>query len=531
MNNLSFDDGPFYVIDYDANPIGNAGKIEGVGRFVLQKQKIEPREKDEIRDLFHSMRDISRENRSVYFRSNRFFDKRAQREKALVFRKQALFMKDFNDDYANSAPLASYFPDYQMLDYEQLRAYFTWRTKVRQGNVTETSLSYGFLYIYELLNNIGVDNPKEGLVQLMSFWKAFCVYNDAIDKYIIRWLKDYHIYYELPQPFSDFAKENGLTRHYPKMTNPDDTFEFFRAISKYDIRQSAFYLAGNQKLVQDCFCFVINQLRQTLQTIDAHFDDSLFGASKKTAPWQPFKDAVFHPWLRQPNRKVVLSENEIYICEDNNWTTSAVITTESGRRLIGYIMKQTESVLREAANYKHKLSANISTVEHVIINTLKTAGVSLEKLIGDSVTKFYKEATRTVVTVDRSALSRIRQEALITQERLVVPEQERAFVLPQIAPNPVTEAVHEVTVNKSNPLNDGWASFKASLSELELQALTLVSHDGAALKQFADDNGIMLEVLMDCINGKAMDFIGDNLLDNEFQLYDDYSKQAKEMVR
>ena len=40
----------------------------------------------------------------------------------------------------------------------------------------------------------------------------------------------------------------------------------------------------------------------------------------------------------------------------------------------------------------------------------------------------------------------------------------------------------------------------------------------------------MLEVLADGINEKAMDAIGDSLMDGEFVLYDDYIQQVKELV-
>ena len=42
--------------------------------------------------------------------------------------------------------------------------------------------------------------------------------------------------------------------------------------------------------------------------------------------------------------------------------------------------------------------------------------------------------------------------------------------------------------------------------------------------------GRALEVLMDGINEKAMDSIGDSILDDGFELYDDYREQVKEMV-
>jgi hypothetical protein len=44
-----------------------------------------------------------------------------------VFIRQARFMADFEDDYQKLAPFSMFYPYYQMMSYEQLRTYFTWR--------------------------------------------------------------------------------------------------------------------------------------------------------------------------------------------------------------------------------------------------------------------------------------------------------------------------------------------------------------------------------------------------------------------
>jgi hypothetical protein len=523
---VSQEDGIFYVIDYGSS------NMEGVGKFVLKAQKIEPPKKDDFRDLFHSMRDIARANRSQYYDNNRFFDKRAQQENARIFYKQGMFMKDLTDSYNEYNQFSSYFPSYQMMSYEQLRTYFTWRTKVRKGNVTNTSLSYAFLYIYELLSNIGVDDPQDGLNKLMSFWKDFSIYNKTIDKYVLRWLKDYHIYYELPQAFREFVENNNLTEHYPKLTDIDNSFDSFCAISKYNIRSSAFFTDDNNKLVTDCFYHVINMLRQVFMANGIHFDEYIFQPAKKLSDWQPFKDALFYPWKRQSDRRIVLSEKEIYICRQNNWVSGTITATEDGRLLIGYILKLMESVLRVATKYKYKLSANISTVSPVVVATLNEAGLSLEKVVSDAVMDFYREATKTVVSIDHSSLSRIREEAFATQEKLIVPEQNESYIpipaplktIPQDMP-PMQEQVDESTT-----MSDAWENLKDALSGIEIQALSILISGEKDVKKFADNNGIMFEVLIDGINEKAMDFVGDNLLDEECTIYDDYKDQVKEMV-
>jgi hypothetical protein len=53
----------------------------------------------------------------------------------------------------------------------------------------------------------------------------------------------------------------------------------------------------------------------------------------------------------------------------------------------------------------------------------------------------------------------------------------------------------------------------------------------AGIKAFADANGVMPEVLADSINEKAMDAIGDNILDftDELVIYEEYLEDVAEM--
>lgn len=269
-------DGLFYVIDYDLS------EIPGTGKFVLKSQKIEPPASDPIRERFQSMRELARTAGSPYFSERRFYQKDVRQDNARIFYRQGIFMQDFSDTYAGDTPFSSYYPYYQLMSHEQLRTYFSWRTEVRQGNIRDIPLSYAFLYIYELLCNIGVADPQDGLDRLLFFWQAFRVHNRSIDKYVLRWLKDYHIYYPLPQTFSAFVREKNLSEYYPPMPEADNDFALFCAISKYDICKSAFYKDDNCELIADCFRCVINTLRQELICHGISFDDSLFQPAKKT---------------------------------------------------------------------------------------------------------------------------------------------------------------------------------------------------------------------------------------------------------
>lgn len=537
-------DGLFYEIDYDASP------IEGVGKYILKPQKIQAPIRDEVRELFYRMRDISRQYPAPFRSHSYYYAHKAQENNSRVFYKQALFMKDFEDNYPHEVPFSSYFPYYQLMGYEQLRTYFTWRTHVRKGTVNNTSLSYAYLYIYELLNNVGVDSPQEGLEKLIFFWSSFRAYDSSIDKYIIRWLKDYYIYYGFPQTFKDFIREHNLIDYYPNLIDIDNRFDLLSSISKYDIRKSIFYTDETHSLIKDCFCFVLDRISQAFNSVDLSLDDLLFCPTKKIGKWKPFKAALFSPWYRQSNRRVLISENEIYICNNNEWTFSTTITSEKGRKFIGYITKQMESILRRLTKHKFKLTANINMMDQDTLDIMKKAGLYIDKIIETAVLEFYREATKTVVEVDPASLERIRQEALITQEALTVEDHEEPFLPTQVNISLLSpeQNKQEAPIHYINPLykdvspiykdftstSNNWDDLKEALDQLELQALTIILHKEndiqSSIKNLADNHNIMMEVLLDQINEKAMDYIGDNILDEELSIYEDYEEQIKGMV-
>ena len=557
----ALDDGMYYEIEYDSVP------FPGVGKFVLREQKIVEPEYDEIRELFSQMRDIARSQRSNYGYSRPILNSRVQNENAAIFYQQGVFMKDFTDDYLGSAQLSQSFASYQMMGYEQLRSYFTWRTQVRKGTVTDTSLSCAFLYLFELLNNIGVSNPQDGLNKLVCFWRHFSPYNQAIDTYAIRWIKDYYIYYGFPYSWSEFLEKNELSSYYPNTqadNGADDDFELFCSISKYDIRKSAFYNDETSPMIVACFAFVLERIRQDFEAAGICFDDAFFRPTKKLSVFKPFRDAPFYHHAKQPDRIVVISKNEIYLCRENNWTSSVHLTSEKGRQFIGFVMKQMESTLRKATKHKFKLTATTDMVNEETLHVLSKAGLHIEEIVSAAVLEYYREARKTVISVNPGSLERIRQEALATQEALIVEDENNTLATaPILAADAVsTPSTQEVTPawpntsaaampdeqsqNTFSDLSNAedtyttpktktasesniWDELKNALSETEVQALTLLFH-GENIRAFADACGIMLEVLADGINEKAMDYIGDSLMDEDLVLYDDYQIQVGKLL-
>lgn len=538
MEDTNFDD-MYYEIEYDSSP------FPGAGKFVLKSQKVEQVTKDPVREQFEKMRDIARAYRASAYGSNRFYDARIRWETARVFYKQGVFMKDFTDDFEETEEFSSYFPHYQMMNYKQLRTYFTWRTKVRQGVVEKTSLSYAYLYVYELITNIGVEGPLEGLEQLMWFWQEYRELDASLDNHVPAWIKDYHIYYDLPHSFAEFVEGVGLEPFYPELTEQENRFEQYCGVASYDIRRSAFVTQENMPLFQESVGQILEHLSVLMADNGASLEESVFQPMKSMAIWQPFKDSLFFPWNSPPDKTVMISSKEIYVCSGGSWGVSKVITTERGKKLLGYIFKQTEVVLRRLTGYKHKLKADASILTHEAVQMLENKETSIEKLVTDITTAVYREANKTVVTVNADNLKKIREEALLTQEKLIVLEEEERSILAKPEKKAEPEALIEekniqpteqkAVLKMAEPvaqetLSGPWAELKQALTQMELMALKVLLKNSKNLKAFADARGIMQEVLADGINEKAMDVIGDGLMDEEFVLYEDYIEEVRKLV-
>ena len=516
----------FAEIEFESSATGHAsgGTERQPGPTALKAQPVGHRMIDPIRQKFYQLRSLATDNPFA-------------RNDAGLFYRQARFMADFTDEYPGHAQFSMYYPYYQHMGYEQLRTYFTWRAKARRGEITPTSLSYVFLYIYELLSHIGVSNPSDGLDKLMTVWNTVREHEPALDQYLPRWLKDYHIFYELPHSFADFVSEHGLQRVYPELfltdAGAENSLALWNGLSSYDITKSKFYGDGNDVLLGNCFAAVLRSLVELFERRRARLEDLFIYDIRKGVSWHPFQRALFYPWLWQPDRWVEMPGREVYYCENNQWTADIPIPYSDRKELVGYFIKKTETCLRQAVKYKFKISVYSDRAYY----RLRDLGIPLsevEHAIEKAVEDFHRDLTRTVVTVDHGNLARIREEALGTQDKLTVPE-ENTLTLPPFAKGggPAgPEDFPRLTAESPVSVEDGWDTLRDALTATERESLSIALRGGADIRAFADENGVMLEILADSINEKAMDHIGDNILemDENMTVYGEYKQKVSEMV-
>jgi hypothetical protein len=250
-----------------------------------------------------------------------------------------------------------------------------------------------------------------------------------------------------------------------------------------------------------------------------------------------------------------MPHGEVYVCANDRWTLEKTAPFAGSRELVGYIIKKTEAELRLAMKHRQKLSADPQTLRygHVRLKNYGLDFAQLDKMIGNAVLAYIREVNKVEVTVSRRSLDKIREAAQDTREKLTVDEggvgafphvlgNAPVVVAASVDTPPLTDApllvavppvvvpplaVTPASVSIPAPppsTTDSWQAFADALSPMEREAVTLLLSGGADLHAFATSHNLMLEVLAEGINEKALDHIGDNLIDTDsgFSIFEDY---------
>ena len=387
---------------------------------------------------------------------------------ALVFLRQAQFMEDFADDVPYAGTFEQYFPTYQAMSNRQLRGYFTWRTAVRAGDVRETSTSFAFVHLYELLMGVGTTPGVEGFHAIERFWQAYRQFEPRLDRYVKTWLRDYAVWHGLDRslldPYVDLDFDRALTamrdglagwdggEPRPLATpagliggnlpargaaspisegpatggrkpsrgtagdgadNPveEELFSAFDGLSSYRPRLSRLH-RDRPDTLRHVSCAVVVQLSH-------HYDrhrktslmESLFG-SPLAMPYEMFASAVF--WGGQhPDATYELDEVNRYTCARGRWYWEGYHGSRQRSPKLGIVLRAVDQRLRDAIGYAHPLSEKAVP---------KYLGKIIDREIAARLAWEREREARTI-HVDLSRLDGIRAAASHTREALLIDEE------------------------------------------------------------------------------------------------------------
>lgn len=533
-------------------------------------------------DQYRKMREISRWQDDPKGGAGRWLSE------AELFYRQGLLMADFEDDCPYNGTFKSYFPTYNAMSDRQLRGYFTWRAQVRRKKVEETSTSFAFLYLYELICGIGVDNPLDGFRKIKAFWESYRAYEPGIDRFARVWLQDYAVFHgldpkllsdsktvlfdkalielrraardiePLPTPATPATKRRKSSE--PTLPLPPDEAREERlmaainALSTYNLGNSRINHAHHRDLRHVACAVYVRMARYYDTHRKSGIVASLFG-EETAMPYTMFASAVFFAPERHKDCEYRLDPMHIYRCQNGFWECMRIHGSRQKSSKLGEMMRACDQRLRLALDPAHPLKE-------------EKVPKYLAKIIDDEIVAWlsWDAAHQPVkIDIDLSQLGHIRNAAAQTREALLIDEEREDDALteaaeadsgqPEAEPaaNMIAEPAaastqqneaDEPTISTeqfgvvapllapeptpATPMSAGTASALAHAAEDYLRAL--LEQNAAQAASAVERSGQSEDMLVDNINEALFDLVGDTVI--EFgaagpQIIEDYEADVR----
>ncbi|MBS5232912.1 MAG: TerB N-terminal domain-containing protein [Collinsella sp.] len=533
-------------------------------------------------DQYRKMREISRWQDDPKGGAGRWLSE------AELFYRQGLLMADFEDDCPYNGTFKSYFPTYNAMSDRQLRGYFTWRAQVRRKKVEETSTSFAFLYLYELICGIGVDNPLDGFRKFKAFWESYRAYEPGIDRFARVWLQDYAVFHgldpkllsdsktvlfdkalielrraardiePLPTPATPATKRRKSSE--PTLPLPPDEAREERlmaainALSTYNLGNSRINHAHHRDLRHVACAVYVRMARYYDTHRKSGIVASLFG-EETAMPYTMFASAVFFAPERHKDCEYRLDPIHIYRCQNGFWECMRIHGSRQKSSKLGEMMRACDQRLRLALDPAHPLKE-------------EKVPKYLAKIIDDEIVAWlsWDAAHQPVkIDIDLSQLGHIRNAAAQTREALLIDEEREDDALteaaeadsgqPEAEPaaNMIAEPAaastqqneaDEPTISTeqfgvvapllapeptpATPMSAGTASALAHAAEDYLRAL--LEQNAAQAASAVERSGQSEDMLVDNINEALFDLVGDTVI--EFgaagpQIIEDYEADVR----
>ena len=425
---------------------------------------------------------------------------------------QGKLMASYEDHYEGKQSFLRYYPTYHDLTVGQARTYFTWRTKIRQNIYEKISDSYAYIYLYELLNGIGIKNPEEGLDKLITFNKNYAQrFSPEIGAYLERWIRDYIVFYNINKANDTFfVKEKDNDKKYERLLYPDqfsnhEVAESLIKLSNYKIRNCPLY----KKSIEKFEYLLVLIWHKILDLRNDGFDFfTSYIAYKNQMTIQLFSAAVFNHQLEPQTTSYEIDQIRKYFYdkEKNTWYCESYWGLTGQKSIMGNFLHEVDREIRLCFNLGRNLKPR-KIEKHYL------------KAIRDGIKEYQIEEQKLKqpkIEFNLSQLSTIRADAAGTRDSLLTEEELQAE---QEENKQIEEAV----------VDDEQENY--GLSSEETTTITLLLK-GKDLNKYLKGKHLMAAVIIDNINEKLFDEFGDNVIEfiNDIPtVIEDYQEDLEDM--
>lgn len=472
---------------------------------------------------------------------------------ARLFFEQAKLLEDFEDHAPFVGQFISYYPTYRSMNDRQLRGYFTWRGNVRRGQIEDTSTSFAYVYIYELLMGVGAEPGVKAFEALETFYRAYRAFDQAsMDRNVRPWLVDYVVDHgldpKLAEPYTDAAHDKavslleGIDRAAVLSAPPKGSrrapldfgtlgeaaaklADAVEELSTWRLKDSRLYKENPDDLAIVLLTVFIRLSRHYARTHNQGLVETLFG-TRFPLRHLMYASAIHYEPAPHTDCVFELSATRRYICKNGNWACDGYHDAGAKSAKLGDLARAVDRQLRAAIDFPAQLKDHAEPKY-------------LVKMIDAEVADYlaYKEAHRPVVVdIDFSKLAQIRAAASVTQEALLVDEEREdapqaeglgtsvlveppAIAEPEPATSPATSGDDQQDARKD--------AFNLTEDERALVKALLEGEQAPCAKTSAD-------LLVDAVNEKLFDLVGDTVVefgaDGAPKLIEDYADDVREAL-
>ena len=472
------------------------------------------------------------------YRSSSFEDK------CRNFVRQGKFMEDYEDDAPWNSEVKRYFATYHDLNLNQLRGYFAWRTRVRRGEFHPITMSLAYMYIYELLNMIGIKTPEDAIRKMREFEKGFLdsgIGDRSMRENLHRWIMEFAVLSGSPaeevlsliDPDLIERDRQLIVLRKPSEHSDEEVFGALNILTGGKTEKSSAVLKESERGIH-LFAEVWRYMAEHYDDLGWDIFDACFGKMRQF-PWHPLANAVYMDRENREDTEYKVTECRKFVYKNGEWSEYKYDELYFDKYRIHAIVHEADRQIRRYLRTGHYLREKkgeewITPYVEAVIEADKAAA---------------EEAAKPKITIDLSGLDKIRRDAQITRDSLLTedemreqaPEPEQiSELISEQTPDPaprqeeqsaqlMTQAATESSKGEEKPA----AIEIPSLDDTQAQILLSVMR-GEPVAGLIREKALMPSVVTDAINEALFDEIGDNVLTcegDEITLVEDYREDLE----
>ena len=432
---------------------------------------------------------------------------------------------------ANSIPFQTYWPSFNSLDEAQKKWYFYWRTEVLRCNYIDTETNYMFVFVYELLNYTFNDNAAFNLSMLDRLYMNYHAKHSALAHFLPQWIGDFCYElgdYDLEKKWADELRnyENADYEYLKRLEHKLEavSITFWKQFISYNKTK---FFSTQRSLIYKVFKASVAMLETHYQVQGKNLIDEWMPKNEKVGVQrQLFLNALIGrktmsklEVTRKPTLKMREDLTALFRLAENvariNVGEKRQLSVDEARfpegfknKLVELFPDKSESSLFPKGRFVKTRGKGVVGLGSAVPNPPETPepDVARSPLIEFDLDR--------IDTLDKESKELLEIFALRYDEEEESEHQDK-LDLSETAKEPSLNSPQQLS------LDEDVESFIANLHELEgkflrgFKDLTRATQEGM---QTLKTHGIMMGVFVSALNEKSLEYLGDNLIEQEGDL-------------